>query len=271
MRAIVQDRFGSADVLELRDIDRRDLARRGTRPHLRRRASTAASGTSWPGSPTPSGSPATASAPLKKPVPGADVAGVVEYATGVCNTSKVDLVRSTGADEVIDYTRDDIGGNSSLSRLRSVLTPTGTLVIVGGEAPGRILDGNDRQAHALVLSRFVDHTLGTFVASVNAADLEFLTGHIETGVVAPVMDRSYPLTEAADAIRHVGQGPRQGPPGHLDRRRPRPRRGDPMTATVAAGQGTILSARGVVKSYRPASTRSSRFAAAISPCAPASS
>lgn len=143
--------------------------------------------------------------------------------TGVCSTSKVDLVRSTGADEVIDYTRDDfavssapydvildIGGNSSLSRLRSVLTPTGTLVIVGGEAPGRILGGNDRQARALVLSRFVDHTLGTFVASVNAADLEFLTGHIETGVVAPVMDRSYPLAEAADAIRHVGQGHARG-------------------------------------------------------------
>jgi hypothetical protein len=98
-----------------------------------------------------------------------------------------------------------------------------------GEASGRVLGGNDRQVRALVLSRFVDHTLGTFVASVDAADFEFLTGHIETGVVAPVMDRSYPARRGrrGHPPRRTALCPRQGRRGHPDRRRPRPRRGDP--------------------------------------------
>src|ERR1700733_16059464 len=88
--------------------------------------------------------------------------------TGVCSTTKADLVRSIGADHVIDYTREDfadgkqrhdlildIGGNPSLSRLRRALAPTGTLVIAGGETGGRWLAGSDRQLRALLLSRFV--------------------------------------------------------------------------------------------------------------------
>ena len=93
--------------------------------------------------------------------------------TGVCSTAKVDMVRSIGADHVIDYTHDDfaqgerrydlildIGGNASLSRLRRALTPKGTLVIAGGETGGRWLGGTDRQIRALVLSRFVQPAAG---------------------------------------------------------------------------------------------------------------
>src|SRR5829696_7736702 len=96
--------------------------------------------------------------------------------TGVCSTAKVEMVRSIGADHVIDYTQEDfaegeqrydlildIGGNSSLARLRRALTPEGTLVIVGGEGGGRWLGGTDRQIRALVLSPFVSQKLGTFV------------------------------------------------------------------------------------------------------------
>src|ERR671910_3422828 len=88
--------------------------------------------------------------------------------TGVCSTTKVEMVRSIGADHVIDYTREDfaegdqrydlildIGGNSTLARLRRALTPQGTLVIVGGEGGGRWLGGTDRQLRAMMLSPFV--------------------------------------------------------------------------------------------------------------------
>src|SRR5829696_7341117 len=106
------------------------------------------------------------------------------HVTGVCSTTKVGMVRSIGADHVIDYTRDDfaegeqrydlildIGGNSSLSRLRRALTPKGTLVITGGEGGGRWLGGTDRQLRALMLSPFVGQKLGTFVASENHEDM----------------------------------------------------------------------------------------------------
>jgi NADPH:quinone reductase-like Zn-dependent oxidoreductase len=100
--------------------------------------------------------------------------------TGVCSTTKADLVRSIGAGHVIDYTREDfadgkqrydvildIGGNPSLSRLRRALTPKGTLVIAGGETGGRWLAGTDRQLRALLLSRFVDQKLTTFISTQN--------------------------------------------------------------------------------------------------------
>ena len=114
--------------------------------------------------------------------------------TGVCSTTKADLVRSIGADHVIDYTREDfadgkqrydmildIGGNPSLSRLRRALAPTGTLVITGGEAGGRWLAGTDRQLRALLLSRFVDQKLTTFISSENHEDLIVLTSSSKQG------------------------------------------------------------------------------------------
>jgi NADPH:quinone reductase-like Zn-dependent oxidoreductase len=143
--------------------------------------------------------------------------------TGVCSTAKTDLVRAIGADHVIDYTRDDfadakhrydvildIGGNSRLSHLRRALTARGRLVIVGGENGGRWLGGTDRQLRALLLSPLVSQKLGTFIASENAKDLEVLRDLIESGKVAPVIDRTYPLSETPAAIRHVMAGRARG-------------------------------------------------------------
>jgi NADPH:quinone reductase-like Zn-dependent oxidoreductase len=145
------------------------------------------------------------------------------HVTGVCSTAKVELVRSIGADEVVDYTRADfaadgqrydvivdIGGNSSLSRLRHALTPTGTLAIVGGETEGRWLGGFDRQLRAPVLSRFVSQTLGAVTCSENHRDLIILAELIEAGQVTPVIDRAYPLAEAGRAIRRLEQGQARG-------------------------------------------------------------
>ncbi|MEA2229752.1 MAG: hypothetical protein QOF04_3382, partial [Solirubrobacteraceae bacterium] len=143
--------------------------------------------------------------------------------TGVCSTAKVDLVRALGADHVIDYNRDDfadgqrrydvildIGGNRRLSHLRRALTPRGRLVIVGGETDGRLLGGSDRQIRAHLLSPLVSQKLGTFIASENADDLMVLRDLIEAGKVAPAVDRTYPLSEAPAAIRHMQDGHARG-------------------------------------------------------------
>ncbi len=143
--------------------------------------------------------------------------------TGVCSTSKAEMVRAIGADHVIDYTRDDfaeggqcydvildIGGNSSLSHLRRALAPRGALIIAGGETDGRWLGGTDRQLRALALSPFVGQKLGTFVASENHRDMVVLKDLIESGKVTPVVDRSYPLKEVPEAIRYLEEGHAQG-------------------------------------------------------------
>jgi NADPH:quinone reductase-like Zn-dependent oxidoreductase len=143
--------------------------------------------------------------------------------TGVCSTTKVDLVRSIGADDVIDYTRDDfaetgqrydiildIAGNRSVSHLRRALSPRGTLVIVGGEGGGRWFGGIDRQLRASMLSPFVHQKLGTFVAKANGEDLVVLKELIEAGKVTPVIDKAYPLSEVPEAIRHLEEGHARG-------------------------------------------------------------
>ena len=143
--------------------------------------------------------------------------------TGVCSTRKVEMVRSIGADHVIDYTREDfaegdprydlildIGGNSSLARLRRALTPQGTLVIVGGEGGGQWFGGIDRQLRALMLSRFGDQKLRTFVSTQNHEDLLVLKEFLESGKLTPVIDRSYPLSEVPEAIRYLEEGHAQG-------------------------------------------------------------
>ena len=143
--------------------------------------------------------------------------------TGVCSTAKMDLVRSLGADNVIDYSADDFaqagerydvildtGGNTSLQRLRSALATRGTLVIIGGETSGKWLGGSDRQLRAMSLSPFVAQKLGTFIGLVNAADLEALTGLVESGQVTPAIDRTYPLSDVADAIRYLQAGQVRG-------------------------------------------------------------
>jgi NADPH:quinone reductase-like Zn-dependent oxidoreductase len=143
--------------------------------------------------------------------------------SGVCSTQKVEMVRSIGADHVIDYTREDfaegderydlildIGGNSSLSCLRRALTPEGTLVIVGGEGGGGWLGGTDRQLRAMMLSPFVGQKLGTFVNKENHEDLIVLGELIESGKITPVIDRTYPLAEVPEAIRYLEEGHARG-------------------------------------------------------------
>ena len=143
--------------------------------------------------------------------------------TGVCSTTKVDMVRSLGADHVIDYTRDeiglggsrydliiDIGGNRPLRHLRRALSSRGTLVIVGGETGGRWVGGFDRSLRAPLLSLFVRQKLGGIMCSENAADLLVLAELIESGKVRPVIDRTFPLSQTADAVRYVQDGLARG-------------------------------------------------------------
>jgi NADPH:quinone reductase-like Zn-dependent oxidoreductase len=145
------------------------------------------------------------------------------HVTGVCSTTKVNLVRSIGADDVIDYTRHDfaergqrydiildIAGNRSVSDLRRALGPRGTLVIVGGEGGGRWFGGIDRQLRASMLSPFVSQKLGTFVAKANGKDLVVLEELIEAGKVTPVVDKAYPLSQVPEAIRHLEEGHARG-------------------------------------------------------------
>jgi NADPH:quinone reductase-like Zn-dependent oxidoreductase len=143
--------------------------------------------------------------------------------TGVASAGKLDLVRSLGADHVLDYNRDDfadgtrrydlvldIAGNPSLSRLRRALTPTGTAVITGGEEGGSFSGGMNRQLRAVALSPFVRQRLTTFIAKQRSSDLDRLSILIEAGNVTPSIDRSYPLEEAADAVRHLAAGQVRG-------------------------------------------------------------
>lgn len=139
--------------------------------------------------------------------------------TGVASTDKLDLVRSLGADHVIDYTREDfagigerfdlildIGGNPALSRLRRALTPTGTAVIVGGEHGGNLTGGMNRTLRALALSRFVGQRFANFINKERASDLDRLTGFIEAGQVIPSIDRTRPLERVPEAMRHLEAG-----------------------------------------------------------------
>jgi NADPH:quinone reductase-like Zn-dependent oxidoreductase len=143
--------------------------------------------------------------------------------TGVASTAKAGLVRTIGADEVIDYTREDfadgrqhydlildIGGNSRLSRLRRALTTRGTLVIAGGE--GARWTGVGRQLRALALSPLVPQRLTMYVSSTSKrqADLEALSQQIEAGHLTPVVGKTYPLAEVPEAIRHLESGRAQG-------------------------------------------------------------
>lgn len=142
--------------------------------------------------------------------------------TGVAGTARLDLVRSLGADHVVDRTREDfadgtrrydlildIAGNPTLARLRRALTPTGTAVIVGGEGGGS-WTGMSRQLRAVALSPFVRQRLTFFVARQRAADLERLVGLIEAGTVTPSIDRTYPLDQAPEAMRHLEAGKARG-------------------------------------------------------------
>jgi NADPH:quinone reductase-like Zn-dependent oxidoreductase len=142
--------------------------------------------------------------------------------TGVCSTSKLDLVRSIGADHVIDYSRVDfadgetrydlildVGGNAALPRLRRALAPKGTLVIVGGEGGGSWI-GMGRQLRALALSPFVGQRLTILGPKEHYTFLERLSELIENGQLVPVVEKTYPLSEMPDAMRQLVAGRARG-------------------------------------------------------------
>jgi len=139
--------------------------------------------------------------------------------TAVASSSKLDLMRSLGADHVIDYTKDDfadgehrydliidIAGNPKLSRLRRALTPKGTAVIVGGEEGGNFTGGFGRSLRAPFVSLFVGQRLAMLASKERASDLERLTPLIEAGKVMPSVDRTYALSEVPEAMRHLEAG-----------------------------------------------------------------
>jgi NADPH:quinone reductase-like Zn-dependent oxidoreductase len=142
--------------------------------------------------------------------------------TGVCSTRNVDLVRSIGADQVIDYTKEDFTqtehrydvmldliGNRSLSDCRRALTPRGTYVLVGVQDLGRWL-GLARQIKTLLQSPFVRQGMRVFVVRHNKEDLAVLKELVETETVTPVIARHYELSDVPEALRHQGQGHTQG-------------------------------------------------------------
>jgi NADPH:quinone reductase-like Zn-dependent oxidoreductase len=140
--------------------------------------------------------------------------------TGVSSTKNVDLVRSIGADHVIDYTREDFTtgaerydlildnvGNHSMARTRRALTPHGTLISNGGgHEDGKL----GRTIRAMLASMFVRQQAGPTVKTQNHDDLVVLKGLVEAGKIAPVIDRTYPLGETAKAVDHVAGGHARG-------------------------------------------------------------
>lgn len=142
--------------------------------------------------------------------------------TGVCSTRNVDLVRSIGADHVVDYTQEDFTqsgerhdlmldmvANRSVSDCRRALSPKGTLVLVGGRG-GPWLMGMGRTIRALVLSPFVSQSMRFLVSMPNKEDLVVLKEFVEAGKVTPVIDRTYPLSETSEALVYVEEGHTQG-------------------------------------------------------------
>ncbi|MET8524124.1 NAD(P)-dependent alcohol dehydrogenase [Micromonospora sp. NPDC005172] len=138
--------------------------------------------------------------------------------TGVCSTRNVDLVRSLGADDVVDYRRDDFAdgtrrhdvvldlvGNRSLTELRRALTPTGTLVLSGGGVygGGSLVGPVWLIARGRLLAPLVRQRIVTLTTTPDRRHLDTLRAHVEAGHLTPVIDRTYPLHEVPDAIRYV--------------------------------------------------------------------
>ncbi|MEO7261439.1 MAG: NAD(P)-dependent alcohol dehydrogenase [Jatrophihabitantaceae bacterium] len=143
--------------------------------------------------------------------------------TGVCGPAKLELVRSLGADHVLDYTRADfadgahhydlildIAGNAGLSRLRRALTPSGTAVLVGGEDGGNLTGGMNRQLRALAWSPFLRQRLTMLLCKERSSDLELLSELVEAGAVTPCVDRTYPLDRVPDAMGNLAAGNARG-------------------------------------------------------------
>ena len=142
--------------------------------------------------------------------------------TGVCSTRNVEMVRSIGADHVIDYTKEDFSksgqhfdlildcvGNQSLLACRRVLTPKGKYIMVGGPS-GKWISPLDRVIRMLLLSRLVDQKMSMMLASQKGEDLAILGELMKSGKVTPVIDRSYQLSEVPEAIRYLEKGHARG-------------------------------------------------------------
>ena len=143
--------------------------------------------------------------------------------TGVCSTANTQMVASIGADQVIDYTREDftrggrrydlvidMAGNRTLAETRRILVPQGVLVGVGGPDKGRWIGPLGRSARMALLSPAVSQRMVFFLARPNQADLAVLRELLQAGKITPVVDRTYPLAEAAEAIRYLETGHARG-------------------------------------------------------------
>lgn len=145
------------------------------------------------------------------------------HVTGVCRTDKMAMVRSIGADVVIDYTAEDftdgaqtydlvldVGGGTALSRLRRAMTPTGRLVFVGNEQGGDWTAGFGRQLHAMALAPFVRQRFAPLMTKEHRQHMEPLAALADAGKLAPVIDRRVPLTGVVDALRDLEAGKIRG-------------------------------------------------------------
>ena len=149
--------------------------------------------------------------------------------TGVCSTRNIELVRSLGADAVVDYTAEDftqsshrydlilqVAGNRTVAEMRRALTPRGAVVVIGGgtgredEGSGGMLELVRLMINGQLLSRFVRQRALMFVARIHQLDLTFIARLIEERRLTPVIDRTYPLANAAQAIRDLEGGHARG-------------------------------------------------------------
>ena len=143
--------------------------------------------------------------------------------TGVCSTKNVELVRSLGADHVIDYSREDFTSGAerydlivdnvsthSVSDYRRVLNPNGVFVMIGSTTPGHWFGWLELPLEAWILSPFMSQKFGMMLAELNRADLAVMAGLMQSGKVTPVIDRTYELSETVEAIRYLEKGHARG-------------------------------------------------------------
>ena len=229
MKAIVYSRFGSPDVLELREIDQ---PRAGDGEVLVRVRAASVNPADWY---LMTGAPLVARAQMGQRVliNGAS-GGVGTFAvqlassfgadvTGVCSTRNVAMVRSLGADHVIDYTNEDftrgdrpydllldVAGSRSWPECARVLGPQAALVLVGAPKGNRLLGPVSHIAKVRLASLRASQKAIFFISKVSTQDLMTLRELLEEGTIRPVVERSYPLREAADALRYLGEGHARG-------------------------------------------------------------
>lgn len=143
--------------------------------------------------------------------------------TGVCSTRNVEMVRSLGADHVVDYKKEDFTkgserfdlildnvGNHGFSDLGDVMKPDGIIVVVGGSKKGPLLGPIKRVAWSKIVGQFVEQKITFFIASVNKTDLELLANLVREGKMKTVIDRRYPLEETGAALQYLGDGHARG-------------------------------------------------------------